>query len=208
MSGSFIQNIGLAILPALLSLLCRTIKIKIVNNVQSSENYVFMFWHGSMLLPWFINRNNNFTAVVSQSKDGEILSRLLKKFNYKLIRGSSSKDSKEVMNDMQNVLMNGSSLAITPDGPRGPIHKMKIGGLIASMRTQVPIVLCGTAYSKKFVLNSWDKFEIPKPFSSASLIFSDKKIIAQGFEKSDYDKINAELETELNKLQQKAEKYL
>ncbi len=167
-----------------------------------------MFWHGSMLIPWFINRNKNFSAVVSQSKDGEILSRLLKKFNYKLIRGSSSKDSKEVMNEMQNVLLSGSSLSITPDGPRGPIHKMKIGGLIAAMKTKVPIVLCGTAYSKKFVLKSWDKFEIPKPFSRASLILSDKKLIAQGLKNSDYDKLKVELEAELIELQQKAEKYL
>lgn len=191
-----------------MDVLCRTLKVKIVNDVRNGENVVFMFWHGSMLMPWFINRERDLTAVVSQSKDGQILTRLLIRFKYKLIRGSSSKDSKDVMNEMQKVLANGDSLAVTPDGPRGPIHKMKIGGLIASVRTQKPIVLCGTAYSKKFVLNSWDKFEIPKPFSKAILVFSDKKYVKQGLPNSDYDKINSELENELNVLQQEAQSYL
>jgi len=208
LNKNFKQNIGLIILPTLLDVLSRTLRVKIVNGAQESENILFMFWHGTMLIPWFINRNRNFVAVVSQSKDGQILTRLLKRFNYKLIRGSSSKNSKDVMNEMQNVLANGDSLAVTPDGPRGPIHKMKIGGLIASARTKKPIVLCGTAYSKKFVLNSWDRFEIPKPFSKAILVFSDKKYVKQGLPNSDYDRINSELENELNVLQQKAQSYL
>lgn len=191
-----------------MDVLCRTLKVKIVNDIRDDANIVFMFWHGSMLMPWFINRERNFTAVVSQSKDGQILTRLLSRFKYKVIRGSSSKDSRDVMNEMQKVLANGDSLAITPDGPRGPIHKLKIGGLIASVRTQKPIVLCGTAYSKKFVLNSWDKFEIPKPFSKAILVFSDKKYVKQGLSNSDYDKINSELGSELNVLQQEAQSYL
>lgn len=191
-----------------MDVLCRTLKVKIMNDVRNSENIVFMFWHGSMLMPWFINRERNFVAVVSHSKDGQILTRLLKRFKYKLIRGSSSKDSKDVMNEMQKVLANGNSLAVTPDGPRGPINKMKIGGLIASVRTQKPIVLCGTAYSKKIVLNSWDKFEIPKPFSKVILVFSDKKYVKQGLLNSDYDKINSELEDELNVLQREAQSYL
>jgi lysophospholipid acyltransferase (LPLAT)-like uncharacterized protein len=182
--------------------------VKIVNDVKDDENIVLMFWHGSMLMPWYIHRNRNFAAVVSQSKDGEILSRLLKRFKYKLIRGSSSKDSKEVLIKMQKVLSNGNSLALTPDGPRGPIHKMKIGGLIASVRTQKPIVMCGTAYSKKIVFSSWDRFELPKPFSKAVLIFSDKKYVEQELLNPDYEKINSEMENELNELQQKAQSYL
>lgn len=196
-----LQSLGLIVLPFVLNVLVKTLRIQI-ENIDSLKfgNLVLMFWHGKMLCGWLLGRNKNFYAVVSQSKDGEILSRLLKKWNYKLIRGSSSKDSKEVMNLMVETLKHGYSLAITPDGPRGPREKMKIGGLIAAVRAEKPIVLCGIKYEKKFVFNSWDKFELPKPFSKVYIKLSEPKIFPSGLSNEEYENIRQTLEDELNKL--------
>jgi len=197
----FIQQLGLIILPPLLDLLTKTLKIEIENEKSlQSGNYVLMFWHGKMLAGWWLGRNKNFYAVVSQSKDGEILSRLLKRWNFKLIRGSSSKDSKEVMREMVEVLQKGYSLAITPDGPRGPREEMKIGGLIAAVRAQKPIVLCGIVYEKKKIFNSWDKFELPKFFSKVKIRLSEPKLFPTGLTKDEYEKIRKELEKNLREL--------
>jgi lysophospholipid acyltransferase (LPLAT)-like uncharacterized protein len=191
----------LIILPPLLDLLTKTLKIEIENEKSlQSGNYVLMFWHGKMLAGWWLGRNKNFYAVVSQSKDGEILSRLLKRWNFKLIRGSSSKDSKEVMREMVEVLQNGYPLAITPDGPRGPREEMKIGGLIAAVRAQKPIVLCGIVYEKKKIFNSWDKFELPKFFSKVKIRLSEPKLFPTGLTKEEYEKIRKELEKNLREL--------
>lgn len=196
-----LQNLGLIVLPTFLNVLVKTLRIKIENiDSLKSGNVVLMFWHGKMLCGWWLGRNNNFCAVVSQSKDGEILSRLLTKWNYKLIRGSSSKDSKEVMNQMVEVLRNGFSLAITPDGPRGPKERLKIGGLIAAVRAEKPVVLCGIKYEEKFVFNSWDKFELPKPFSKVYIKLSEPKIFPTGLSNEEYENIRQVLEDELNKL--------
>ncbi len=196
-----LQNIGIKILPSLLNLLVKTLKIKIENiNSLNSENFVLLFWHGKMLCGWWLGKDKNFFGVVSQSKDGEILSRLLLKWNYKLIRGSSSKDSKEVMNQMVDVLKSGYSLAITPDGPRGPREKMKIGGLIAAVRANKPIVLCGIKYEKKIVFNSWDKFELPKPFSKVLIKLSEPEKFPTGLSNDEYEKIRQELENQLKQL--------
>jgi len=197
----FIQQLGLIILPTLLDLLTKTLKIEIENEKSlQSGNYVLMFWHGKMLAGWWLGKNKNFYAVVSQSKDGEILSRLLKRWNFKLIRGSSSKDSKEVMREMVEVLQNGYPLAITPDGPRGPREEMKIGGLIAAVRAQIPIVLCGIVYEKKKIFNSWDKFELPKFFSKVKIRLSEPKLFPTGLTKEEYEKIRKELEKNLREL--------
>ena len=197
----FIQQLGLIILPPLLDLLTKTLKIEIENAKSlQSGNYVLMFWHGKMLAGWWLGRNKNFYAVVSQSKDGEILSRLLKRWNFKLIRGSSSKDSKEVMREMVEVLQNGYPLAITPDGPRGPREEMKIGGLIAAVRAQKPIVLCGIVYEKKKIFNSWDMFELPKFFSKVKIRLSEPKLFPTGLTKEEYEKIRKELEKNLREL--------
>lgn len=198
---TFLQNIGIKILPSLLNLLIKSLKIEIENSgTLNSENYVLMFWHGKMLCGWWLGKNKNFFGVVSQSKDGEILSRLLLKWKYKLIRGSSSKDSKEVMNQMVEVLKSGFSLAITPDGPRGPREKMKIGGLIAAVRSNKPVVLCGIHYEKKIVFNSWDKFELPKPFSKVLIKLSEPKKFQAGLSNDEYERIRQELEDELKQL--------
>jgi lysophospholipid acyltransferase (LPLAT)-like uncharacterized protein len=198
---SLFQQIGILILPPILDLLTRTLKIEIENkDALKSGNFVLMFWHGKMLAGWLLGRNKNFYAVVSQSKDGEILSHLLKRWNYKLIRGSSSKDSKEVMREMIEVLQNGFSLAVTPDGPRGPREVMKIGGLIASVRSQKPIVLCGIVYEKKRTFKSWDKFELPKFFSKVKIRLSEPKLFPVGLSNEEYEKIRNQLEIELKEL--------
>ncbi len=196
-----IQNIGLIILPTILDLLTRTLRIKVENEESlKSSNCVLMFWHGKMLAGWWLGRNKNFYAVVSQSKDGEILSRLLKRWNYKLIRGSSSKDSKEVMKEMVEALKNGFSLAITPDGPRGPREEMKIGGLISAVRAQKPIVLCGIIYEKKKIFKSWDMFELPKFFSKVKVKLSEPKIFPASLSNDKYEEIREELEKNLKEL--------
>jgi len=197
----FLQKLGLITLPPFLDLLTRTLKIEIVNEKSlQSGNFVLMFWHGKMLAGWWLGRNKNFYAVVSQSKDGEILSRLLKRWNYRLIRGSSSKDSKEVMREMVDALKNNFSLAITPDGPRGPREEMKIGGLIAAVRAQKPVVLCGIVYEKKKIFNSWDKFELPKFFSKVKIRLSEPMLFPMGLANEEYENIRKELEKNLIEL--------
>ncbi len=203
----FLQNLGLKILPSLLNLITRTLRVKIENRrVLDKDNFVLKFWHGKMLMGWYLGKNRNFYAVVSQSKDGEILSRLLQKWNYKLIRGSSSKDSKEVMNRMVEVLKNGHSLAITPDGPRGPSQQMKIGGLIAAVRAGKGIVLCGISYKQKITFNSWDRFELPIPFSKVYIKLSDIKVYKSGLSKEEYENIRSQLEKELIEITNDASK--
>ncbi len=201
----FIQSLGIKILPPLINLIFKTLKIFVHNEtVLQKENYVLMFWHGKMLAGWWLGRKNNFYGVVSQSKDGEILSRLLQSWGYRLIRGSSSRDSKEVMNQMVEALKSGYNLAITPDGPRGPSQKMKIGGLIAAVRAGKSIILCGVRYDKKIVFNSWDKFELPKPFSRVDVFLSNPKSFPAGLSNEEYERIRTQLEKELVALSNKS----
>jgi len=201
----FLQSLGKKILPTLFDLIFKTLRIRIYNSDSiENGNCVLMFWHGTMLAGWYVLKNKSSYGVVSQSKDGEILSRLLSKWGYKLIRGSSSKDSKEVMIQMVEALERGYYLAITPDGPRGPAFTMKIGGLISAVRAKKPIVLCGVYYINKIVLKSWDKFELPKPFSNVIILLSSPKLIPEGLTNDEYEKIRYLLENELREIQTNA----
>lgn len=140
-----------------------------------------------MLPVWFFFKQQNPLGIVSLSRDGEILSHLLYKWNYKLIRGSSSKGGKEVIENTVNANHFGPIL-ITPDGPRGPKEEMKVGAIIIAKKTFKPLILCGVKVSKKIRLKkSWDNFEIPLPFTKIYLNFSDKIFFDK---KLDYDEVN------------------
>lgn len=183
----------------LLNLISKTWRIKIEGKFPDKPG-IILFWHGKMLPVWKSFSKHSPVGVVSKSKDGQILSALLEKWNFRLIRGSSSSDSKKVLNDMQE-LAPGNFMLITPDGPRGPMNKMKAGGVITALRAEVPLYLCGVKISKKHIFEkSWDKFNLPMPFSSIILSFSDKHILKRDSEREEIDRIICDLENKLIKM--------
>lgn len=156
----------------LLYLISLTWRVTILGNLDKSPK-VIAFWHGKMLPVWFYFKKYNMKAgIVSSSKDGQILTDYLEILGYKLIRGSSSKGGKQVIEEAIE-LANDYTILITPDGPRGPNEKMKIGAVLIAHRGKVPLQLCSVEICWSLKLKSWDKFEIPLPFSQIKLKFSD-----------------------------------
>jgi lysophospholipid acyltransferase (LPLAT)-like uncharacterized protein len=183
----------------LLNIISSTWRYKINGEISPSPS-IIAFWHGTMLPVWKYFAKEKPYAVVSQSKDGAILTQLLKNWGYKVLRGSSSKGSKQVLSEMQSVANNGY-LLITPDGPRGPIHEFKAGAVIIAHRAEVPLQLCGVKiYWQKLFSKSWDKFSLPLPFSKIELYFSPTLIISKN---ANRDEVSAQIhkaQMELNKL--------
>jgi lysophospholipid acyltransferase (LPLAT)-like uncharacterized protein len=208
-----LRFIGQYLLVNLVNALCRSLSIKIINGnvleelTGKKQNFVLAFWHGTMLLPWYIHRNQNFTGLTSKSKDGDLLAKVLKDWNYNVVRGSSSSGGDVALGIMVDYAKNKSSIAVTPDGPKGPPRKMKAGAVIAAKRSGVPIVLLGVGYNKKRNLKSWDSFEVPKFFSRVSIIYSDPLYIGKDL---DYDETSAMIkrcEVKLNEMQKAAEVF-
>ncbi|MCX6174469.1 MAG: lysophospholipid acyltransferase family protein [Ignavibacteriales bacterium] len=207
---NILRYIGIQFASAAIRVLIKTLRIKIINGetiskfASEKKNFVSAFWHGSMMIGWYIHRNENAAALVSQSKDGEVLAKILEKWNYKVIRGSSSIGGNEALSVMIDLIRENHSLAITPDGPQGPIYKMKAGAVVSAKKTNVPLFLTGIGIKKKFILKSWDHFEVPKPFSKVVVLYSDPVLIDDSF---NYDETNQkiiECEALLNKLQKDA----
>lgn len=122
-----------------------------------------------MLLGWWLFKKENFSALVSKSPDGDILSRILHRWQYNVFRGSSSKSGKDAL---EKIIQRKITTVITPDGPRGPVKEMKNGALIVSNRTGFPVIPVKIDYiTKKVLYKSWDKFEIPLPFSKCKVSF-------------------------------------
>ena len=102
---------------------------------------------------------------------------------------------------------NGYSIAITPDGPRGPEHEFKAGAVITAKKSGIPVVLMGVGIKSKKKLKSWDKFQIPNPFSNVKVIYSDLVYVDAKLSYDETSKVIEQCETKLNELQKEAEKF-
>lgn len=151
----------------LLRILAATWRIRLCGTIPGGT-CVIAFWHGSMLPVWKFFSGTNSAAVVSRSRDGEILSALLASWHYRLIRGSSSSGGRETLAAMTEAATVGKVL-ITPDGPRGPKCVAKAGAALAVQRAVADLVCCRVEISRKILLRSWDSFAVPLPFARITL---------------------------------------
>jgi lysophospholipid acyltransferase (LPLAT)-like uncharacterized protein len=207
---SILRLLGNFFLKSAINLLCKSLKIEKINQKvidelqQKNQNYVLAFWHSTMLLPWYVHKNQNFAALTSLSKDGDLLARQLKSWNYKVVRGSSSKGGDVALGIMVDLAKNKYSIAITPDGPRGPVRQFKAGAVITAKKSGIPVVLAGVGFSKKTKLKSWDSFEVPKFFSRAKIVYSEPFFVNSELSYEETSEIIKKCEQMLNELQDSA----
>lgn len=188
------------ILRIAVSIVLRTVSVRWENRaaldtcVAQGLPCVLVFWHGSMLFPWWYLRRRNGAALVSMSKDGQLLADLLEAWGYRVLRGSSSRGNKEAMQSMRDALSDGHLLCVTPDGPRGPMHEMKMGALRAAQTMEVPLLMISVGYRRCWRLKSWDRFEVPVPFTRATVRVTGPLRIDAGLEGEALDEQREEME--------------
>ncbi|MBA4250350.1 MAG: hypothetical protein C0425_02270 [Chlorobiaceae bacterium] len=206
----FVGNVSIVFLS---NLLCKSLRLELINNdkfeaVVKDGKCVVGFWHGTMFYVWYFLRDKNFLGLTSQSKDGDLLAKNLRHWNYKVIRGSSSKDGDVALGILVDYAKNQGSVALTPDGPRGPKYKLKAGAVVTAKKSNLPLFLVGVAYEKKRVLHkSWDSFEIPKFFSKVRLVFSDPIYVNENLTYEETSKMIENCEVELNRVQNEASRF-
>ena len=102
---------------------------------------------------------------------------------------------------------NGYSVAVTPDGPKGPPHVLKAGAVVSAKKAGLPLVLVGIGFKQKKYLKSWDRFEVPLFFTRANVIYSQPFYIRSNLSREETSEIIKKCEEKLNELQLKAEKF-
>jgi lysophospholipid acyltransferase (LPLAT)-like uncharacterized protein len=117
------------------------------------------------------NQTSGMAAIVSASKDGGFLAAVLECFKVKPVRGSSSRRGKQALLELTTWAERGYDLAITPDGPRGPCYVVQDGVILLAQITGFPIMPVSYHLGWKIRLKSWDRFQIPLPFSRCEMIY-------------------------------------
>lgn len=158
---------------ALVSVWSRTIQWRLLSQsttrfvpAVARENVIYAFWHGCSFLLLYPHRDSGILIPASESRDGEIMARLLKHFGFDVVRGSSKRKGHKALRGLISGIRRGKNVAIAVDGPRGPLHKVKQGAVFMAGTLNVPLIPVATAAKRFWVLNkSWDKLMIPAPFT-------------------------------------------
>ncbi|MGB6128297.1 MAG: lysophospholipid acyltransferase family protein [Psychrilyobacter sp.] len=152
----------------ILRVLSKTYKVeKISAEGVMDENAVYVSWHNKIVpITVIMDKLKKKAALASASKDGELISVPLEKFGYKVVRGSSGRDAVKGLLKMVKFLKDGYIVGTPVDGPKGPVYKVKPGMLFLAQRSGKKLVPIGAASKNKWVFKkTWDKIELPKPFS-------------------------------------------
>jgi lysophospholipid acyltransferase (LPLAT)-like uncharacterized protein len=145
----------------------------VVGNV-TAENYIASLWHNRLLIfPFVLRRffpDRHGAALISASRDGELLADAIKRFGYDVVRGSSSRLGASAILQLSQTLASGRDVVITPDGPRGPAYELGPGIVFLAQKSGAPVVPVNIEYSSCWRLKSWDRFILPRPFAKVHVI--------------------------------------
>jgi len=147
-------------------------KVEIEEGGPASERLqpaVIAFWHRCVFPATYWYRHRGIAVMTSASFDGEYIARIIERFGFPAVRGSSSRGGVRALLGMHKVVERNQPVAVTIDGPRGPRYVAKPGPVLLARNTRVPLYCFHIALEKAWVLKSWDAFMIPKPFSRALL---------------------------------------
>ena len=141
-----------------------------------TENYIGALWHNRLLIfPLVLRRffpNRRGAALISASRDGDLLTDAIRRFGYEVIRGSSSRLGASAILQLTEELASGRDVVITPDGPRGPAYELGPGIVFLAQKSGASVLPMNLEYSGCWRLGSWDRFIIPHPFSKVRVLIS------------------------------------
>jgi lysophospholipid acyltransferase (LPLAT)-like uncharacterized protein len=123
------------------------------------------FWHRAVIPATWYFRGRGVAVMTSRSFDGEYIARIIERFGFVAVRGSSSRGGPGALLGMNRVLARGHIAAFTIDGPRGPRFVAKPGPVMLARMSGAPILCFYLAVDRPWILGSWDAMMIPRPFS-------------------------------------------
>jgi lysophospholipid acyltransferase (LPLAT)-like uncharacterized protein len=141
-------------------------------DARGSDRVLFCLWHNRLGISMLVHRrySHKLAALVSASRDGAMLSAMLGTHGVTAVRGSSSRRGAQALLELTSYAQLGFNLAVTPDGPRGPRYVVQKGVIDLAQLTGLPIIPVTCNMRRKYCLKSWDRFQIPLPFSKCELI--------------------------------------
>jgi lysophospholipid acyltransferase (LPLAT)-like uncharacterized protein len=169
---------------------------------------IFAIWHNRLPLSLLMYRGyvrkfgypNELAAIVSASKDGAVVARVLEHFGVQPVRGSTSRRGPQALLELTTWAKQGYDLAITPDGPRGPRYNVQLGAIAVAQLTGLPVIPTSYSVGWKITVKSWDRFQIPLPFTRAVMRFGEPLRVPREVTDDQREALRQELEKRISDL--------
>jgi lysophospholipid acyltransferase (LPLAT)-like uncharacterized protein len=178
---------------------------------HGGKPYIASFWHNRLLLMAFIFKiegGKNVFVMISRSDDGLFISKTVRKFGINCSYGSSTRGGKEALEEMIRMHQDeGVAMAITPDGPLGPKEEVKMGVIIMSKETGIPIYTLAYHAKRVWRPNSWDRFVVVLPFNEIYCFTTDPVIVAKDATDAQMEASRKELEDKMRMTTRFVEDY-
>ena len=164
---------------------------------------IFVFWHGHLLPLVYAHRHQGAVVLVSEHRDGEYIARIIERHGFETVRGSSTRGRVQGLRGLIRAAQRGQDLAVTPDGPRGPNRIVKPGALVVARLTGLPLIPVGVSGTSSWMVNSWDRFMVPKPFSTVSIAYGRPCFIPREADQAEIDTATRALQAALTDLSER-----
>jgi len=138
---------------------------------REGRHFILAFWHRHLLLMRYAYRGPKMSVLVSRSRDGELIARVMERLGISTSRGSTSRGGAAGLRDLLRRARDGWDLAVTPDGPRGPLREVQPGIVLAAAASGLPVIPVAVAASRRRELGSWDRMLLPLPGSQVHVVY-------------------------------------
>jgi hypothetical protein len=215
MKNTFSHRLALTLAPPLYQLLtsllfrsCRLEEagVEHLDRCEKGGAYIAAFWHYGIYYIIYRSQGRPWAAMVSASRDGEYIARLLERMGYETVRGSRGRDKEGVkaLREMTAWLKKGGRAAIVADGSQGPAQVVQAGAIILASRTGVPVLPVVWSADRYCTFKSWDRSIVPKPFSRIYMCYGEPLIVSPRARGEEFEERRLELEKRLNGLYKKS----
>jgi len=150
------------------------------DRVRHEEPFIAAFWHNGVIFFPYLTRGKKWVAMVSASKDGEYIARILQSIGYKTARGSSNRQGVSALKNMLGWMRQGHNAGIVADGSQGPERKAQPGPVLLASKTGCPIMPMAWSASSYWTFRSWDRTVLPKPFARIHVEFGPPLEVPEG----------------------------
>ncbi|MCK5231981.1 MAG: lysophospholipid acyltransferase family protein [Desulfobulbaceae bacterium] len=203
----FLYRLSLVLTPPVYTILTRLLfaTCRITENnreywdrCSKAGPVISAFWHYGISYSIHLARGKQWVAMVSSSRDGEYIARILEWMGYETVRGSRTRGGLGALKKMMSRIREGINGAIVADGSQGPPRKVQAGAILLASRTGTPIIPMAWAADRHIRFNSWDRTILPKPFARISLWYGEPLEVPADLGSEEVEKYRVELEDRLN----------
>ncbi|MCP3958702.1 MAG: lysophospholipid acyltransferase family protein [bacterium] len=217
--GSVLIGIAARLARWVMLALGRTWKIEIVEGrehldalLAEPRPVILSFWHNRAFTSSFfffdLHRKGllDITLLASQSRDGELVTRVFRRWGIHTVRGSASRGGRQALRAIHRAITRGGSSPIMiPDGPRGPLYQFKVGVAVLAQTSKAPILPFGFAARKYWTLGSWDRLIVPRPFTRLAVTIGEPQFVDRGLSSEELEAERQRLQELLDDLTRRAE---